>query len=284
MLWLLGGIRKMFGDENCFHSEQVQVLNSTSGKPTRMMTGMYNPQVHQMPISGTGLETSTRRSGAPQAMAPFAELLFISVFFLSLLLTGLLTGCSPRMHQSNFGRPEMPPVVIISGSSTVSGDLVVDNLVGGEPTGNSPVDPVRRSENPAQAAGLTYQDRLVAFAQDPVVQDRVRHVAGWLEFGRSKVVLPRLNHGLRRISSARTSSGKLAHSEAELRDIFDQNKELVLWLTLWCELLVDPEFDTNLSAEDLSVVRLRLERAARALALAEKPEDVQEIDLLLLKE
>lgn len=279
VLWLLGGIRKMFGDENCFHSEQVQVLNSTSGKPTRMVTGMYNPQPLDMPIRGTGLETSTRRSGAQSAMAPFAELVLVSVFLLSLFLT----GCSPSMHQANLGPPEVPPVVIISGSSTVSGDLVVDKLVGG-PAGSSPVDSSRSSENPAQAADSSYQDRLLAFTKDTAVQDRVRHVAGWLEFTRSKVVLPRLNNGLRRISSPRTASEKLAHSEEELRDIFDQNKEVVLWLTLWRELLVDPEVDKKLSAEDLSVVRLRLERVVRALALAEMPEDVQEIDQLLLKD
>jgi hypothetical protein len=82
------------------------------------------------------------------------------------------------------------------------------------------------------------------------------------------------------MSSPKASSAKLAHSEAELQDLFEQNKELVLWR----ELLVDPEFDTKLSAEDLSVVKLRLERVARVLAMAEKPEDVQELDQLLLRD
>ncbi len=276
VLSLLGGIRKMFGDENCFHSDQVQVLNSTSGKPSRMMTGMYNPQDLEMPIRGTKLETSTRGLGAQSVMAPFAELLLISVFLLSLFLT----GCAPSMHQTTLGPPEMPPVVIILGSSTVSGDLVVDRTVGDGATADNAVGPASGSGSSAQVAGLSYKDRLVEFCQDPAVQERLRRVTGWLEFARSKVVLPRLSQGVVRMSSPKASSAKLAHSEAELQDLFEQNKELVLWR----ELLVDPEFDTKLSAEDLSVVKLRLERVARVLAMAEKPEDVQELDQLLLRD
>ncbi|MBN8541264.1 MAG: hypothetical protein J0L82_12805 [Deltaproteobacteria bacterium] len=260
---LLGGIRKMFGEEKRFHSDQIQLLNSTSGKPSWMMTSVYNPQRFDVPIRGTELVNCTRRPGTPSAIAPFAELLLISVFLLSLFLT----GCSPSMHQSNLGPPEMPPMVIISGSSTVSGDLVVDSLVNDR-------------HIPTYAAGASYQDRLVEFSHDPAVKDRLSRVTGWLEFSRSKVVLSRLNQGMIRIASARNSLSKLAHSEAELHEIFDKNKE---W-TLWSELLVDPEFDTMLTAEDLSVVKLRLQRVAQVLAMAERPEDVQEIDQLFLKD
>jgi hypothetical protein len=52
--------------------------------------------------------------------------------------------------------------------------------------------------------------------------------------------------------------------------MFLQNRELALWR----ELLVDPEFDATLNAEDLGALKQRLEKAALLLVSAEKPEDV----------
>lgn len=251
----------MFAEENCFHSDPVQVLNSTSGNPSPVETGMYIPQRLLAPKRGTGLENSTRLSSISAS-----ELVLVSVFLLSLFLT----GCSPSMHQTELGPPEVPPVVVISGTSTISGDLVTDSTV--DPGGASTASTGSDSATQASDAQASARDRLVVYSQAASVQERTRRVMGWLEFGRSQVALARLNSG-----AARVAANKLAHSESELRELFSQNQEL----TLWRELLVDPEFDATLSAEDLSALKQRLEKAAFLLASAEKPEDVQELDRVL---
>lgn len=289
VLSLLGGIRKMFDQENRLHAEPVQVLNSTSGKSSRVPTGMNISQPLLAPNRGTGLENSTtfpitKRSGAQSAFAPFTELILVSVFLLSLFLT----GCTPSLHQAHLGPPETQPMVVISGSSTVSGDLVVDRIVGtarppgpqgtGDNGGFGEREGLSGTED--KAFESTFHDRLIEFSQDSSVRERVRRVTDWLEFSRSNIALPRLTQGAIRFHSARNSGAKLARSEEELRSSFLQNREFALWR----ELLVDPVFDGALSAEDLAVVNLRLDKAAAALVAAEKPEDVQDVDLLILKD
>lgn len=251
----------MFAEENCFHSDPVQVLNSTSGNPSRIDTGVYIPQRLLAPNRGTGLENSTRLPGIS-----VSELVLISVFLLSLFLT----GCSPSLHQAELGPPEVPPVVVISGTSTISGDLVTGSIAdpGSTSTSNAATEGATQALGPQASA----RDRLVSFSQESPVQERTRRVMGWLEFGRSQVVLARLNSG-----AARVASNQLAHSESEIREMFLQNRELALWR----ELLVDPEFDATLNAEDLGALKQRLEKAALLLVSAEKPEDVQELDRVL---
>jgi hypothetical protein len=260
----------MLVEQNRFHSEPMQVLDSTLGKSSRAATGVYNPQRPLVPNRGVGLETSTRKSGARVALVPVAELVLVSVFLLSLFLT----GCSPSMHQANLGPPEVPPLVVISGTATISGDLVVE-------AEGSAVMPAESSNSDAASGGAavnpivnsaSYQEQLVSFSQEPAVQERIRRVTGWLEFGRSRVALPRLNSG-----AARVAATRVAHSDSALGELFSKNRELALWR----ELLVNPDFDSKLSAEELVLVKQRLDQAAVLLAAAEKPEDVQELDRVL---
>lgn len=270
----------MFGEENCFHSRSFQVFNSTSGKPSRATTGVYYPQLPTLPNHGTRLETSTRKSGSPSAIAPLAELLLVSVFLLSLFLA----GCSPGSYQTSLVPPESSPVVVISGSSAVSGDLVVDRLISVQNRGQGAIKNASDGFEDLSIQGvpesLSYQEQLSDFSQQPAVQDRVRRVMGWLEFGRSKVVLPRLQQGAIRVSSTRNPSAKVSQSDSELRDRFLQSREFALWR----ELLADPEVEFKFSAEELSAVQLRLNKTALVLATAKQPEDVQELDQLLLKD
>lgn len=279
VLSLLGGIRKMLVEPNRFHSEPVQVLNSTSENPSRMIATVQIPQRPPVPNRGAAVENSTRNSSAQRVLvglAPLTELVLVSIFLISLFLV----GCSPRYRHANLGPPEVPPLVVISGSSTISGDLVVETERNGSAeesgsTADSAVESVAESVGGAESSNsdrFTFQERLISFSQASPVQERIRRVMGWLEFGRSQVVLPRLNSG-----TARIAEKKITHSESALRALFSQNQELALWR----ELLVDPEFEAKQNAEDLILMKRRLDKAALLLLAADKPEDVQELDLVL---
>ncbi len=263
LLSLLGGIRKMFAEEKCFHSEPVQVLDTTLGKASTLLTGMYNSQILLGPNRGTSLETSTR----PPSLVALTELVLISVFLLSLFLT----GCAPGLHQDQPGRSEGPPMLVISGSSTISGDLLIDQEM---PT------PRPSTSEPTASLASTYRDRLITFSREEAVKARVRRVMGWLEFVRSRVVLPRLQSGEQRFLS-----GTLARSESELSEqpvgALDPSFSR-LEFDLWRELLTNLEVDSALSAQDLGLLKLRLDKAALALARAEKPDDIQELDYLMV--
>lgn len=261
---LLGGMLKMLVEENLFHSGRVQVSNLTSGIPSSSKTAVYFSQLSSMPNRGTRLETSTGNGFGP------LQMVLVSVFLISLFLV----GCSPGIQQTDFGPAEGPPVVVISGGSTISGDLVhdatVDHRSGGGSSGvgaSSATSGLSTSE--IQNSVGDRKAELLRFGREPAVQERVRRVLGWLEFVRSRVTLPRLQMGLTRFIAGDVSGSSMT------------GETVANEYNLWLELFVHPEFDATLSAEDLSAIRSRTSKLAQILVTAEKPEDVQDLDRIL---
>lgn len=203
-------------------------------------------QTSNVTIRGSVREKRTERA---------YEAFFISVFLLSLFLT----GCSQPMQ----GRTDFQGKGLIlqaTGEATLPPSANV--LEGTSPQTSPQTSPEVAPE--AQLSGMT-KTALLSFASQEAVQERVRLVVGWLKFVRQSNVAQLVEVGWDRVKSGQVIEPL---NNAGIADRPEVSKaELMLW-----RQILHSQTVTSESVEALSVM----------LAVAATPDDLLKIDNLVI--
>jgi hypothetical protein len=273
-------VEKMLGFEKSFHPQFVQLAECTSEKPSCASSAVNFEQCQSATRNGTALVESAKR---------YRDLMISTVSLMSLLAALLLTSCGPHGARIQSGQeaPDETALVVLSGGSTISGDLVQDLELS-----NLPVSPAsgkgedaradETANGPKNATVSTVLERRLAletFAKEPAVADRVRLVLGWIEFFRIHSLLMGLN-----TSWSQLQVGRLEMDEAKLSGVpekaIEEAKVSPMEFRLWRELLRS-SFAVE-SFEPFNRQAERLDRLALFIAASQRPEDLQDVDRWLM--
>lgn len=273
-------VEKMLGFEKSFHPQFVQLAECTSEKPSCASAAVNFEQCQIATRIGTVLVESAKR---------YRDLMISTMSLMSLLAALLLTSCGPHGARLQAGQeaPDETALVVLSGGSTISGDLVQDLELS-----NLPVSPAsekgaegRSDENanlPKSANGGAVLERRLAletFAKEQAVAERVRLVLGWIEFFRIQSLLAGLNTSWSQLQIGRLEMDEVKLSEVPEKEL-EEAKVSPMEYRLWRELLrssfpVEPVEPFNRQAE-------RLDRLALLIAASQRPEDLQDLERWLM--
>jgi hypothetical protein len=256
----------MLGIGKSFQPEFGQIVECTSEVVSYDSAAMYLRQFAETTENGTHVvEISNRRR----------DLILSALSLVSLVIVVLLTACSPfgARLQSGYDNPAETPFLVLKRDP--SQPFESSNL----PLAKMPqadLDSIQQDSAPraiGSQRGPFDRRALEALAKEPAVHQRVRLILGWMEFFRVDSLLPGLNHSWSLLNEGRleiSESGLEPISEQISRQVLENSRVSLGEFRLWRELL-----RSSLSPEQQVE---KLDVLAWQIALAERPEDLQDLE------